>query len=306
MLGLRKQAANVRLASHIRLNGNGFATMRGDVLHYLPCGFRPVIIIDHDCIAFLRQAAGAGGTDAARTSSNNSHSLLLHTLKSHYVLRMKPDYHSLVSFYTDCFIRHGTNHKGVDWPKEQDALARHSVMLDLLAADSGEKPTLLDLGCGYGALKDTMDAKGLHADYRGIELSEPMLQSARKRHPTLSWEVRDVLQQPLPERSVDFVVMNGVLTEKRELSFEAMESFAQAMIRAAFSACRVGIAFNVMSEHVDWKRDDLFHLGFDRLAAFLKSEVSRNFVFRADYGLYEYTTYVYREQYPFSPESGGR
>jgi hypothetical protein len=38
----------------------------------------------------------------------------------------------------------------------------------------------------------------------------------------------------------------------------------------------------------------LFHLPFDTLASFLTSELTRNFVFRNDYGLYEYTAYVYR------------
>ena len=104
-----------------------------------------------------------------------------------------------------------------------------------------------------------------------------------------------MLKNPLPTQSVDYVVMNGVLTEKRELSFEAMEDFAQAMIRTAFAACRKGIAYNVMSAHVDWERADLFHWPFDRASAFLRAEVSRNYAFRADYGLYEYTTYVYRE-----------
>lgn len=50
-----------------------------------------------------------------------------------------------------------------------------------------------------------------------------------------------------------------------------------------------------MSWHVDWQRDDLFHLPCDTLLAFLKAEVSRHVVLRADYGLWEYTTYVYRE-----------
>jgi hypothetical protein len=49
----------------------------------------------------------------------------------------------------------------------------------------------------------------------------------------------------------------------------------------------------VMSKHVDWERDDLFHLPFDALGSFLREEVSRHFVIRHDYGLYEYTTYIY-------------
>ena len=49
-----------------------------------------------------------------------------------------------------------------------------------------------------------------------------------------------------------------------------------------------------MTKHVDWERDDLFHLPFDTLAAVLKKEISRHFVISNDYGLYEYTVYVYK------------
>jgi hypothetical protein len=49
-----------------------------------------------------------------------------------------------------------------------------------------------------------------------------------------------------------------------------------------------------MSTHVDWERDDLFHLPIDKLTAFLVKEASRDFIIRHDYKLYEYTAYVYR------------
>ena len=67
------------------------------------------------------------------------------------------------------------------------------------------------------------------------------------------------------------------------------------MLRRVWPRAREGLAFNVMSKHVDWERDDLFHLSTDLLLAFLKSELSRHVVIRHDYGLYEYTVYVYRE-----------
>ena len=73
-----------------------------------------------------------------------------------------------------------------------------------------------------------------------------------------------------------------------------MTELAQSLIAAAFRAARIGIAFNVMSAHVDRERADLFHWPFDALAAFLKRDVSRHYSFRADYGLYEYTCFVRR------------
>jgi hypothetical protein len=57
-----------------------------------------------------------------------------------------------------------------------------------------------------------------------------------------------------------------------------------------------GVAFNVMARHVDWMRDDLFHLSLDEMASFACRELSRDFVIRNDYGLYEYTVYVYKRR----------
>jgi hypothetical protein len=75
-----------------------------------------------------------------------------------------------------------------------------------------------------------------------------------------------------------------------------MFSYFKQLVRRVFAHATVGMAFNVMTKHVDWEREDLFHLPFDTLAEFLKKELTRNFVFRNDYGLYEYTTYVYQER----------
>jgi hypothetical protein len=90
--------------------------------------------------------------------------------------------------------------------------------------------------------------------------------------------------------------MNGVFTEKRSLSFEEMWRYVQSMLTRAFELTSVGMAFNVMSKHVDWERDDLFHLPLDLLAEFLTRSVSRHYVIRNDYGLYEYTVYVYHDR----------
>ena len=73
-----------------------------------------------------------------------------------------------------------------------------------------------------------------------------------------------------------------------------MFSYFKQLSTRVFKYAAVGMAFNVMSKHVDWEREDLFHLPFDTLAEFVRKELTRNFVFRNDYGLYEYTTYVYR------------
>lgn len=208
----------------------------------------------------------------------------------------RPDYHEIIDHYERCLVEHGPNHKGVDWPNAPDLAARFEVMLGVLRA-SPERPSVVDLGCGPGLLLDHLRATGRDDTlaYTGVDLSHPMIEAAARLWPEARFFRRDILEQPFAERSFDYVIMNGVLTEKQSLSEAAMTVYAERLIEAAFRSCRVGLAFNVMSAHVDWRRDDLFHWPFDTLCAFLKARVTRHIVLRADYGLYEYTVYAYRE-----------
>ena len=88
--------------------------------------------------------------------------------------------------------------------------------------------------------------------------------------------------------------MNGVFTEKANLSYEKMYDYFKNMIKIIFQKVNTGMAFNVMSKQVDWERENLFHLPYDDLASFLTKHISRNYIIRNDYGLYEYTTYVFK------------
>ncbi|GAB7081650.1 methyltransferase domain-containing protein [Megalodesulfovibrio paquesii] len=207
----------------------------------------------------------------------------------------QPEYHIIQRHYEQRLAEHGPNHRGVDWPNAQDLQTRFEVMLGVVRAGD-EQASLLDLGCGVGLLRDHVQASPRYRalQYTGMDISEAMIHQAAARHPEASFRVQDILQTPLEEHCADYIVMNGVLTEKLSLSQEAMEEFAHRFLAAAFKGCRIGMAFNVMNHHVDWKRDDLFHWPLDNCAAFLVRQLSRHVAIRMDYGLYEYTVYVYK------------
>jgi SAM-dependent methyltransferase len=194
----------------------------------------------------------------------------------------------------DYLARHGDSHLGVGWPHAGDASRRYEVMLDVIRAGGARPVTLLDFGCGAGHLYDHLLAAGrTDIAYAGHDLSPAFRRLMAEKHPDVSVYAADVLSgEVLPPRH-DYVVANGVFTMKMDIPFEDMWEYFTAMLVVLASLARVGFAFNVMSSHVDWERDDLFHVPHDRLADFLIARFGRSFVMRSDYGLYEYTTYVY-------------
>ena len=205
-------------------------------------------------------------------------------------------YLTIVSHYEACLEQHGDTHLGVDWPKQADVEKGYRVMLDVikpLARDT--QVSILDFGCGAAHLNEYILSQGLkNIEYAGLDLSDKFVRLAQDKFPANKFFCLDLLDENVSLPNFDYIVLNGVFTEKRDLTFDEMFSYFKQLSTRVFKHAAIGMAFNVMSKHVDWEREDLFHLPFDTLAEFVKKELTRNFVFRNDYGLYEYTTYVYR------------
>jgi len=210
----------------------------------------------------------------------------------------RPPYLVLQEHYEQKLHEHGDSHRGVDWPNRPDAQKRYDVMLGLIG-DAATPASLLDIGCGLAHLYERIVEKGLEAQlsYEGLDISPAFIAACRSKHPDVRFHEADILSADSalqPARQYDYVVLNGVFTEKLGMSHAEMSGFFQRMLATAFEFAGKGLAFNVMSKHVDWERDDLFHLPFDEMAGYVTKNLTRSFVIRNDYGLYEYTVYLYR------------
>jgi SAM-dependent methyltransferase len=212
-----------------------------------------------------------------------------------------PAYHQIRTLVEDYFDRLGDNPRGMGWPNQPDAVRRYKVMLDVIRSfDRGRihRPIrLLDLGCGTGHLLEHVEASGRAAEfqYTGIDLSERFIEIARTKHPEADFRLLDVLDDGALTDQFDFAVINGVFTSKCQMRFEEMWLFVQKILTKIYHHTTCGVAVNMMSKQVDWERDDLFHMPLDTLAFFVCRNLTRNFVIRNDYGLYEFTAYLYHD-----------
>ena len=205
----------------------------------------------------------------------------------------------LTRYYKERLAEFGDTAKGAGWPNEADRLKRFGVMSSIAAQPIGEA-SLLDVACGTGAyLSYLKSISNQPQRYVGIDTCQDAIKCAQIKHPDAKLFCCDLLQEDGQwlASQFDYTIINGLFTVKADVEDAMMWSFLTQILQKVWPHTGIGLAFNVMSDVVDWRRNDLFHVPMDRLAQLLFSIMGRRVIFRNDYDLYEYTVYAYR--HPF-------
>jgi SAM-dependent methyltransferase len=146
----------------------------------------------------------------------------------------------LAAHYDEGIAAGATPAEAVGWKVAHSQLANFIALTRVEGLASGA--SVLDVGCGLGALKDHLDAAGIAVDYTGIDIGARMIAEARARHPGLRFERRDILTDP-PDERFDFVLCSGAMN----LLLDDHASFVARMIRAMYGLCRRALSFNLLS-----------------------------------------------------------
>lgn len=198
------------------------------------------------------------------------------------------NYHTIIKHYEECLKNYGDTPQGMDWPNEPDLLLRYDMLLDMVKFPG----TVLDFGCGTARILTHIRNKELPLDYIGLDASQDFIAVAKSKFNDTQFLCQDVLQHPL-ENEYDFIIMNGVLTEKLSLTHDEMWDYSQALLRHLFSKCRKILACGFVSTHAEFKYPHLFHLNPGDFINFA-NELTQFYTIRHDYGLGEYTVYLHK------------
>lgn len=199
----------------------------------------------------------------------------------------------LENYYTDCIKTHGPSAKGVGWLSAQRANLRYDRMLKVIDnMYNVSNPSLLDVGCGYGALLDYAKDRKIEIDYTGIDVSSEMIKVATTEHPDTQFINKDILDYN--DKTFDYVVCNGILTLKLDNNLIEMDSYFKEIVKHMFNICRIGMAFNVYSTYVGWFGEKTYYKNPLEIMAFCLSEMSIHVKLDHSYRNFEYTVYVYK------------
>lgn len=193
--------------------------------------------------------------------------------------------------YTETFAEFGATSKGVDWGRDEDLILRYDKILEVIK-NKNKEVTILDVGCGYGGLYERIKEKNINVKYSGVDLCENMIEYAKKTYSDSIFYCEDIMKINLAE--YDYVVCNGILTQKLEISILNMDEYAKKLIKKMFAISREGIAFNIMTNKVNFTVPNLYYKSPVELLNFCLEEVSLKVKIDHSYPLYEYMVYIYK------------
>ena len=120
----------------------------------------------------------------------------------------------VADYYSEKVRQHGETARGVDdWNSTESQETRFGQLLGILPTEPTEY-SILDYGCGYSALIGVLIERGHTCRYTGYDVSEEMIQRARRLQQGDQREFTTHEEELGPS---DYVVASGVLNVNTEV-----------------------------------------------------------------------------------------
>jgi len=202
------------------------------------------------------------------------------------------DHRNKIKDYFDTTLKnHGATPRGVDWNNEETRAARFDQLLKIIKP--GEEFSLLDYGCGYGALIDYLNGKQyLCSHYFGFDISESMISAANEIYKKVPWAIFSSHLEELPP--ADYATACGVFNMKQDAGYDSWTEFVLRSLREMDTHSTKGFSVNFLTKYSD--PDRMRKFTEKPFPAFLfdycKRNFSKNVALLHDYALYDFTLLI--------------
>jgi len=197
------------------------------------------------------------------------------------------------NYFNEKIETYGAEPRGVDYNGPDAQIVRFEQLIKLI--DVSMPFSILDFGCGYGALFDFLKSRDdLAFEYFGFDMLEKMIEAARDAHANFkNAHFTAELRTLVP---CDYLVAGAIFNNKFQASEEEWISHIFDVLRQMNTLCTKGFSFNMLTKYSDAERmaqrPDLFFGDPRVFFDFCKRNVSRRVALLEDYGLYDFTILV--------------
>ncbi len=195
----------------------------------------------------------------------------------------------IADFYDKLVDRYGDSYRcrALDYGRAESQKTRFGVLADVM--DLRNKK-VLDVGCGFADYADYIRVRFGSVMYVGIDISQRMIDEARRLRPNLDLRVCNILDAS-PSETFDVVTANGIFY----LLGEDAPSLMCKLIRRMYELAGSAIVFSSLSSWATLKELGEFYADPLKTVQFCR-KITPWVVMRHDYLPHDFTIYMYREQ----------
>jgi SAM-dependent methyltransferase len=199
----------------------------------------------------------------------------------------------VADYYSAKLAEHGETPCGVDWNGEESQTLRFAQLAKVI--QPAKEFSLNDLGCGYGALFDYLNAVSQDFVYSGCDVSGDMINAAKIRYANNPNAHFVVASEP-PEKA-DYGIASGIFNVRLGRSDVEWQKYLETTLDILNNSSYQGFAFNCLTSYsdADKMKDYLFYADPCQLFDLCKRRYSRHVALLHDYGLYEFTILVRKQ-----------
>ena len=202
----------------------------------------------------------------------------------------KKDIESVVERYKTRYNEFGYSPQTLGWVKGKQGIRFNS----LTSQYNFENKHVLDFGCGFGDLIKTLSRKVNNFKYTGVELVKEFIEEAEKQYSgdNIHFVNQNILDFNSDEL-FDYTISSGIFNYK--ISGNNNYDFIEEVIKKALSVSRDGLAFDFLSDKVDFiKYDYTFHSNPGKILE-IAYKYSRNVILKNDYMPFEFSLFIFKD-----------
>lgn len=193
------------------------------------------------------------------------------------------------AYYTEKLKEFGSTAKGVDW---KDEASQHTRFTQLTAIITSQSFSLLDYGCGYGALLNFLNNEKSNVAYTGYDIAASMIAAAKARNQNLQNCFFTSNEVDLNKN--DYVIASGIFNVRLDIADKEWENFIVETVKKMDTLSIKGFSFNMLPSYADehLKKDYLYYAAPEWIQQICADITKADVEIVNNYGLFEFTVLI--------------
>jgi SAM-dependent methyltransferase len=195
----------------------------------------------------------------------------------------------VIQRYQQRIAEHGATFASLNSGSEEKQAIRQWVHASALR---GQRPSILEVGCGLGDFYRYLMTQGRNCSYHGYDIVPEYVAECQRVYPQAGFDVRNIFLNGI-EGSYDTVVMSQVLNNRYQKSDNML--VMHRALELAYQHTRVSVSVDMLSTYVDFRNPDLFYYSPEDIFRMAKAIAPRVLI-RHDYRAFEFCVQLFHQE----------